>query len=61
VVEKILSTVHILQAQELPDGRILFKPHVVITPEFVRWLLYYGSKLEVLEPVSLRGRVAEEH
>ena len=25
------------------------------------WLLYYGSRGEVLEPVSLRERVAEEH
>ena len=42
-------------------ARILFKLHVVITPEFVRWLMYYGSKVEVLEPASLRERVAEEH
>jgi predicted DNA-binding transcriptional regulator YafY len=49
------------QLEELEDGRILFKLHVVITPELVSWLLYYGSKVEVLEPPSLRGRVADEH
>ena len=25
------------------------------------WLLYYGIRVEVLEPPSLRERVAEEH
>ncbi len=25
------------------------------------WLLYYGSRVEVLEPPELRERVAEEH
>jgi predicted DNA-binding transcriptional regulator YafY len=34
---------------------------VVITPEFVNWLLYYGSRVEVLEPAELRQRVAQEH
>jgi predicted DNA-binding transcriptional regulator YafY len=48
------------QTEELPDGRILFKLHVVITPEFVNWLMYYGSKVEVLEPKSLREQVAAE-
>lgn len=47
--------------EELPDGRILFRLTVVPTPEFVNWLLYYGSRVEVIEPAWLRDRVAEEH
>jgi len=49
------------QAEEQPDGNILFKLHIAVTPEFVNWLLYYGSRVEVLEPVNLRERVLEEH
>jgi len=49
------------EAEEQSDGSVLFKLHVAVTPEFVNWVLYYGSRVEVLEPVSLRERVAEEH
>jgi predicted DNA-binding transcriptional regulator YafY len=49
------------QAEGQPDGSMLFKLHVAVTPEFVNWLLYYGSRVEVLEPPGLRERVAEEH
>ena len=49
------------QVEEQPDGRFLFRLHIAVTPEFVNWLLYYGSGVEVLEPASLRERVAEEH
>ncbi len=49
------------QAEEQPDGSVLFKLHVAVTPEFVNWLLYYGSRVEVLEPQELREWVAEEH
>jgi len=49
------------QAKEQPDGSMLFKLHVAVTPEFVNWLLYYGSRVEVLEPQELRERVEEEH
>lgn len=45
----------------LPDGRVIFRLHLIITPEFVNWLLYYGSGLEVLQPPWLRARVADEH
>jgi predicted DNA-binding transcriptional regulator YafY len=38
-------------SEMLPDGRVLVKFCVGITPEMVNWLLYYGS----------RERVAEEH
>jgi predicted DNA-binding transcriptional regulator YafY len=50
------------EAKELPDGRVLFKLRIAaITPEFVNWVLYYGSRVEVLEPDELRERVVEEH
>ena len=49
------------QAEEQPDGSMLFKLHIAVTPEFVNWLLYYGSRVEVLEPQELRERVVEEH
>jgi len=49
------------QAEEQPDGHVLFRLHMAVTPEFVNWLLYYGSRVEVLEPPGLREQVAEEH
>jgi predicted DNA-binding transcriptional regulator YafY len=49
------------QVEEQPDGSVLFKLHVAVTPEFVNWLLYYGRRVEVLEPASLREQVVEEH
>lgn len=49
------------RVEEQPDGSVLFRLHIVVTPEFVNWLLYYGSRVEVLEPQELRKRVAEEH
>lgn len=49
------------QVEGQPDGSVLFRLHIAVTPEFVNWLLYYGSRVEVLEPASLRERVAEEH
>jgi predicted DNA-binding transcriptional regulator YafY len=47
--------------EELPDGSILFRLNLIITSEFVNWLLYYGSRVKVLEPESLRAQVMEEH
>jgi predicted DNA-binding transcriptional regulator YafY len=49
------------QAEEQPDGSMLFRLQVAVTPEFVNWLLYYGRRVEVLEPPGLRERVVEEH
>jgi predicted DNA-binding transcriptional regulator YafY len=49
------------QVEEQADGSVLFRLHVAVTPEFVNWLLYYGERVEVLEPVGLREWVAEEH
>lgn len=45
----------------LPDDSVIFRLNMIITPEFVSWLLYYGSGLEVVAPSWLRERVAEEH
>ncbi|MBN1920037.1 MAG: WYL domain-containing protein [Anaerolineae bacterium] len=53
---------HASQRAEMDaDGSILFRLHIAITPEFVNWVLYYGSSVEVLEPKALREQVAEEH
>lgn len=49
------------QVEEQPDGSILFKLHIAITPEFVNWLLYYGSRVRVVKPEWLREQVVEEH
>jgi predicted DNA-binding transcriptional regulator YafY len=43
------------------DGSVLFRLHIPITPEFVNWVLYYGSRVEVIEPEGLRQKVAGEH
>lgn len=43
------------------DGSVIFRLHMIITPEFMSWLLYYGAGLEVIGPAWLRERVAEEH
>ncbi len=39
----------------------LFRVKLVPTPEFTNWPLYYGSRVKVMEPASLRTQVAEEH
>lgn len=49
------------QSETLPDGRVRMTFQVGITPEMVSWLLYYGSRVQVLGPAWLRERVAEEH
>lgn len=49
------------ETEELPDKRWEVRFNVGITPEFVRWLLYYGDQVEIVEPHHLRVHVAEEH
>ena len=49
------------KSEELADGSFLFELTVVVTPEFVNWILYYGARVEVVEPHSLRQRVADAH
>jgi predicted DNA-binding transcriptional regulator YafY len=46
--------------EDLPDGRVLLRLRVGITPEFVHWILYYGAEVEVLEPEGLREEVIRE-
>lgn len=43
------------------DGSVIFKLTIAITPEFVNWLLYYGSRVKVIAPNHLRDKVAKEH
>lgn len=53
---------HSSQEVELQaDGSVLFRLHIAVTSEFVSWVLYHGSQVEVLGPDTLRARVAEEH
>nr|MBC7245029.1 WYL domain-containing protein [Chloroflexota bacterium] len=49
------------ECEVLPDGCVQVTFHVGVTPEMINWLLYYGSRVQVLEPAWLRERVAEEH
>ncbi len=48
------------QAETLPDGCVQMTFHVGITPEFMNWIMYYGSRVRVVRPESLRARVVEE-
>ncbi len=52
---------HSQQSETLPDGRVRVTFYVGVTPEMVSWLLYYGARVEVVEPGWLRERVADEH
>jgi predicted DNA-binding transcriptional regulator YafY len=52
---------HSQRVEQQAGGDILFRLLVPITPDFVSWLLYYGSRVKVLEPANLREQVAEEH
>jgi predicted DNA-binding transcriptional regulator YafY len=49
------------QVEEQPGGSVLFRLRIPVTPDFVNWLLYYGSRVEVLSPPELRQELAEEH
>ncbi len=49
------------QSEVLPNGRVRVTFYVGVTPEMVNWLLYYGSRVQIVEPAWLRKRVAEEH
>ncbi|MBI1298729.1 WYL domain-containing protein [bacterium] len=59
VVEEYWHSSQEVETQE--DGSVLFRLHIPITPEFVNWLLYYGSRVKVLEPPHLCNQVAHEH
>lgn len=49
------------QCITLADGCVRVTFHVGVTPEMVSWLLYYGARVQVVEPAWLRERVREEH
>lgn len=49
------------QVERRPDGEVIFRLRVAITPEFVRWLLYYGDQVYVEEPARLRQEVRAAH
>jgi predicted DNA-binding transcriptional regulator YafY len=49
------------RVEHLEDGRVLFGVRVVVTPEFVKWVLQYGQKVKVLEPAHLAVQVRAEH
>jgi len=49
------------RVEKFDDGRVIFRLTIPVTSEFVNWLLYYGSRVEVLEPQHLREKVGEEH
>ena len=49
------------QVERQEDGSVIFRLTIPITPEFVNWLLYYGSRVEVIKPDHLRSTVAQEH
>jgi len=42
------------------DGRVCFRVHVPVTPEFRHWVFHYGSEVEVLAPLSLRDWMRAE-
>ena len=52
---------HSQQSETLADERVKLTFHVGVTPEMVNWLLYYGSRVRVLEPAWLQEQVVVEH
>jgi predicted DNA-binding transcriptional regulator YafY len=43
-----------------PDGALIFRVTIQQTPEFQRWVLQYGSEVEVFAPESLRVWLRDE-
>lgn len=46
--------------ESLPDGGVRVRFHCGITPELVRWVLWYGGDAIVEEPSELRAAVRNE-
>lgn len=59
VVEETWHSTQKVEKQE--DGTVILHLHVAVTPEFVNWLLYYGKRVRVLQPATLREQVVREH
>lgn len=49
------------RAETQADGFVRVTFHVGVTPEMVSWLLYYGARVQVVQPGWLGERVREEH
>jgi predicted DNA-binding transcriptional regulator YafY len=47
------------QLETMADGRLLFRVKVAGVIEITPWILSWGADAEILEPASLRERVAE--
>jgi proteasome accessory factor B len=45
--------------KEEPDGRVVLTLHLGALPEVERWVLGWGPRAEVLEPVELRARIRD--
>lgn len=48
------------RAEPQPDGTLLFRVTVTVTPEFQHWVHHYGRRVEVLAPAHLRDWIAAE-
>lgn len=48
-------------AEMLPDNSVRVEFFVSVTPEMVRWLMFYGSDVAVEQPAWLREQVREGH
>lgn len=46
--------------RHLPGGRLEMHLEVALTPELKRWVLSFGSDVEVLGPESLRRQISQE-
>jgi len=58
IVEKIWHDSQEIQQQK--DGLIIFEAEVAGTEEIKFWIMNWGSKALVLEPVSLRDEITAE-
>lgn len=46
--------------EDCNDGSVIFELNVAITPEIKRWILGFGSGVEVLEPADLREDIRKK-
>ena len=58
ITEKIWHDSQIIEHE--PDGAVLFTAEVAGTDEIKFWILNWGAKAEVLEPISLREAIRTE-